>query len=199
MSSKSNKKSSQNANTSTNKEDGSVLERLPFEPAQNSKKAAKKPASVPASKKSSQPGDQSPGKPSDKSKSPDKSKSLDKSKPSDKSTRSSAKDSTIPAGVSRRMVRRMAFFSGIPAFLGMATLAISYIIISNHWLQLPHVAVLLVNLGFFGLSVLGLSYGSISASWDEDRVGSWLGWNEFTTNFARLKESWRTAKQKPSP
>ncbi len=80
----------------------------------------------------------------------------------------------------------------------MLTLIVSYIVISKHWAELPHVAVLLVNMGFFGLSVLGLSYGAISASWDEDRVGNWFGWKEFTANFARLTESWRSAKQKPS-
>jgi nitric oxide reductase large subunit len=90
----------------------------------------------------------------------------------------------------------MAFFCGIPTALGMLTLVVSYIIISQQWYKLPNVAVLLVNLGFFGLGVIGLSYGALSASWDEDRLGSWLGWSEFTANFARLTESWRSAKQK---
>jgi hypothetical protein len=180
MSSKSPKKS-RKADKPSSKGDTSASEKLPFEPTQNSKKAAKKSASTPVVGTSNQSVDKSTNK------SPSKLE------------RSSIQEATaIPAVVSRRMVRRVALFSGIPAFLGIATLVISYITISKHWLQLPHVAVLLVNMGFFGLSVLGLSYGAISASWDEDRAGGWFGWAEFTTNFARLRESWRAAKQKPS-
>ncbi|UBF26503.1 PAM68 family protein [Kovacikia minuta CCNUW1] len=178
MSSKSSKKSP-NADKSS-KEDGSSSERLPFEPTPNSKKTTRKHASTPGAKGKDGAASQSSGK------------------TPGESGGASAKSGTIPPVVSNRMVRRVAFFSGIPAFLGMATLVISYIVISRHWLELPHVAVLLVNMGFFGLSVLGLSYGAISASWDEDRVGHWFGWGEFKTNFARLRESWRAAKQKPS-
>jgi hypothetical protein len=181
MSSKSPKKS-RNADKSSSKGDHSASEKLPFEPTQNSKKAVKRSASTsPAAKPLNQPVEKSTNK------SPSK---LERS--------SNQEAAAIPAVVSRRMVRRVALFSGIPAFLGIATLVISYIAISQHRLQLPHVAVLLVNMGFFGLSVLGLSYGAISASWDEDRVGGWFGWAEFVTNFARLRDSWRAAKQKPS-
>jgi hypothetical protein len=148
-------------------------ERLPFEPAQNRKKTSKKAAPVPTAA----------------------SKSAEKSTPASPSSEKEA--AVIPEVISRRMARRMAFFCGIPTALGMLTLVISYIIISQHWYKLPNVAVLLVNLGFFGLGVIGLSYGALSASWDEDRLGSWLGWSEFTANFARLTESWRSAKQKP--
>jgi hypothetical protein len=94
------------------------------------------------------------------------------------------------------MARRMAFFCGIPTVMGMLTFVISYIIVSQHLFKLPTIVVFLVSLGFFGLGVLGLSYGALSASWDEDRLGSWLGWSEFRLNFGRAVESWRTAKQK---
>jgi len=47
---------------------------------------------------------------------------------------------------------------GVPTALGMATL-LPAIVISHGWLKVPNVAVVLLSMGFFGLGVLGLSYG----------------------------------------
>ncbi len=154
------------------KDSSSAKERLPFEPASTRKKTPKKVASTPAT-----------GNKDEGTKTP--------------IANAKAQTTAIPEIVSRRMARRMAFFCGIPTALGMLTLIVSYLIITNHIYKLPNTAVLLVNLGFFGLGVLGLSYGALSASWDENRLGGWFGWQEFTTNATRLTESWRAAKQKP--
>ncbi len=104
----------------------------------------------------------------------------------------------IPQVVSQRMARRMAFFCGIPSALGMATFVVSYFIVQNEIFALPNVAVVLVSMGFFGLGVLGLSYGVISASWDEERSGSWVGWSEFALNWSRLTAAWRSNRKKSS-
>ncbi len=101
----------------------------------------------------------------------------------------------IPASVSQRMVRRMALFSGIPTALGMSSFVVSYWIVSHEWFELPTSAVLLVSLGFFGLGVLGLSYGLFSTSWDEQHLGSWWGWQEFKQNFGATVSSWRSTKK----
>ena len=45
-------------------------------------------------------------------------------------------------------------------------------------------------------SVIGLSYGIFSASWDENKTGSLLGWQELKTNFQRMREAWKEAKSK---
>jgi len=103
--------------------------------------------------------------------------------------------SAIPEGVSQRMVRRMAFFSGIPTSLGILSFFIFYWIVTQELLDLPPYTVVLVSMGLFGLGVLGLSYGLISASWDEQRIGTWLGWEEFTTNLKRIFAAWRSARQ----
>lgn len=105
----------------------------------------------------------------------------------------------IPEVVNRRLVRRAALFSGIPTSLGILTFIASYIIVSQKWLELPNTAVVLVSMLFFGLGVLGLSYGAISASWDEERVGSWWGWQEFTHNFGILWEAWQAQRQHKKP
>lgn len=177
MSSKSQppKNADQNDGKGFSKETEPDKTRLPFEPAQNKKKTPKKPAQAPAAK--------SDGKSA-------------KAKPA--SSISQRAFTGVPEVVSKRMARRMAFFCGIPTSLGMLTFVVSYFIVSQHIFKLPTVVVLLTSLGFFGLGVLGLSYGALSASWDEERVGSWFGWSEFRANWGRAIASWKDARQKAS-
>jgi|SRR5919199_1362411 hypothetical protein len=144
-------------------------ERLPFEPNQKRKKAAKTKPEPVASKTAPN---------------------------NDKQTTASRESMRIPDAVSKRMVRRMALISGIPTALGMSSFVVSYFLIKNVGLNLPHVAVVLVSMGFFGLGVLGLTYGVLSASWDEEIPGTVLGWQEFTTNLGRMTSAWRSAGQK---
>ena len=145
----------------------SPRERLPFEPRQKKKKPAKT--------------------------APDKNITVtDTAK---KTTAEDAKLSAIPEVVSRRMLRRMALFAGIPSILGISSLFLSYWIVSQDWFKLPTVTVLLVSMGLFGLGVLGLSYGVLSASWDEERTGGWWGWDEFTLNFGRMVSAWRESRK----
>ncbi|OUL18064.1 PAM68 family protein [Nostoc sp. 106C] len=102
----------------------------------------------------------------------------------------------IPKVVSQRMIRRVAAFCGIPTALGITTLVVSYLLTIYTDIRLAPIAVLLVNMGFFGLGVLGITYGVLSASWEEDRVGNWLGLGEFGTNWGRMVEVWRETRQK---
>lgn len=104
-------------------------------------------------------------------------------------------DAGIPEVVSRRMMRRMAIFAGVPTFLGMSSFVIAYILLTQHIAEFPNVAVLLVSLGFFGLGTVGLSYGVLSASWQEDTEGSLLGLEEFSVNFRRLVQGLRKSNQ----
>ena len=157
----------------------SLRNRLPFEPAKNRKKTAKTPS-------------KSSVKPEKK-----ESKKTPKVQ-SAKGTPISKQDKEIPKAVSQRMVRRMALLSGIPTSLGIATFFASYWIVTQTEIKLPNTAVLLVSLGCFGLGVLGLSYGVLSASWDERVPGSILGWTEFTANFGRMTAAWRSVKEERS-
>ena len=165
------KKKAQHNAASTDKEvvDSS---RLPFEPAPTRPKQAKQavaPTTQGAAVKVTAP----------------QAKAFAKSKPN---------ASPIPEVVNRRMVSRAAKFCGVPTSLALLTFVLSYVAIANDFFKPPTAAVLLVSLGFFGLGVLGLSYGPLSASWDEDRLGHWLGWDEFKLNFGRLRDSWKAAK-----
>lgn len=141
-------------------------ERLPFERAKTSKKSPKKPPATPKI-----------------------TPKQDGAKPV------TTAQMAIPDVVSKRMASRIAVFCGVPTGLGMATFVASYIVVSQGWFKLPNIAVVLLSMGFFGLGVLGLSYGVISASWDEDIPGSKLGWSEFTTNWGRMISAWRSAKK----
>lgn len=152
-------------------------QRLPFEPRTKRKKTAKAPPEP----------EKSPSQTAAK-----KDKDLPKKKPVTAQSESMA----VPEVVSKRMVRRMALLCGVPSVLGIATFFVSYFLVTQAGVKLPNVAVVLVSMGFFGLGVLGLSYGVLSASWDEDVPGTKLGWQEFTTNLGRMTSAWRKTGQK---
>lgn len=147
--------------------------RLPFEPRNHKKN------------KSKQVKDTSPVKSQDQ---PKKTNQPRKSRPN-------ANQTPIPDVVSKRMGRRMAVFCGIPSILGMSSLLIFYWLKIKEVIDLPPYVALAVSFGFLGLGVLGLSYGLFSACWDEDRVGSLMGFEELKINLSRTKEAWKASKK----
>jgi Photosynthesis affected mutant 68 len=164
----------------------SSRKRLPFEP----RKSAAKPAEEPK-KAAARP---SPGKSTAQ-----KSASANKAAPAKPGVVSKKKDgakpsaraaTAIPEVVSDRMLRRMLAFSGIPTGVGILTFFVSYYLVVNQVIELPSYFVLLITLGCFGLGVVGLTYGVLSASWDEDRPGTRLGLDEFRLNFGRMTSAW---------
>lgn len=167
-------KPKRDAQKETQKEaDSSERQPLPFEPAKSRKQIEKK-----AEAKVAKPTPVPSGKSDRASK-----------------TARNPNSSGIPETVSRRMVKRMAFFCGIPTALGMSTFVASYLIVTRDVFPLPTSAVLLVSLGFFGLGVLGLSYGALSASWDEETPGSALGFSEFSANWGRMTGAWKAERE----
>ena len=110
--------------------------------------------------------------------------------------RYSKQEMAIPEVVSQRMIRRVAGFCGVPTALGISSLIVSYLLVTLADIQLPPIAVLLVNMGLFGLGVLGITYGVLSASWDEEKPGTFLGLDEFSTNWGRMTEVWRDTQKK---
>jgi Photosynthesis affected mutant 68 len=106
----------------------------------------------------------------------------------------------IPDVVSKRMIRRVLVFCGIPVITGMGIFLGSYWVIANHLFKVPNTVVLLTSMGCLGLSVLGLTYGILSASWEEEEgvTGSLLGLTEFKINFGRMADAYRASKQMQS-
>jgi len=174
---------------------------LPFEPRHKSKKNSKKPSDSQPSKTASPQNSsakavkESTQKSQKNTKTQSQSESGKTKHKKNSSSRTSQESMPIPDVVSKRMVRRMALLCGIPSTLAMATFVVSYFLVTKMGLELPHIAVVLVSIGFFGLGALGLSYGLFSASWDEDLPGSILGWREFTINLKRTTSAWRSARE----
>lgn len=161
--------------------------RLPFEPGKNRQPSDSKAAKTP----------NPPEKPSPIS--TETSRTVKASASSRQRTQKGSRDANaIPEVVNRRMMKRIGIFSGTPTLLGILSLVGSYFVVTREWFPLPNVAALLVSLGFFGLGVLGVSYGALSASWDEDDEGSKLGFQEFKTNLGRMIETWKSSKQEQS-
>lgn len=150
--------------------------RLPFEP-RNHKKNPPKSTSKTSSTKSP------------------KSQAKPKLKGTSRKTRRDSNLTAIPDVVSKRMGRRMAVFCGIPSALGMSSLFVVYWLKIKEVIELPPYVALAVSFGFLGLGVLGLSYGLFSACWDEDRVGTLMGVEEFKLNLNRTKEAWKASKK----
>ncbi|MBC8166602.1 MAG: PAM68 family protein [Bryobacteraceae bacterium] len=91
----------------------------------------------------------------------------------------------IPKEVSNRTLGRVLLFSGVPIVFAMATYFVAALAARSGY-PFPNVAVLLVSLGFFGISVVGITYGYLSASWDPAERGSFTGIQEFKENSARI-------------
>ncbi|MEO0824148.1 MAG: PAM68 family protein [Cyanobacteria bacterium J06635_15] len=176
----------------------SKRDRLPFEPSSNRKKSEKQAGPVQSSDQASKTatsassGQQRTGKWTKPSKSPAKAEKRAVQ------GRASREDTSIPEVVNRRMLKRIAFFSGMPTILGVFIFFASYVLLTQGVLEFPKVVVLMSTLLCFGLGVVGLSYGALSASWDEEISGSTLGWSEFRLNFGRMTSAWRSARESSS-
>jgi hypothetical protein len=101
----------------------------------------------------------------------------------------------IPEHVSRRMIRRVVFFCGLPSLLGLSSFGVNYVLLTQGIWEVPPYLTLGESLGLFALGFLGISYGVLSASWDEE-PGSRLGWQEFRLNLGRVIQQWRERKGK---
>lgn len=100
----------------------------------------------------------------------------------------------IPTAVANRMARRVAIATGIPSLLGMGVFVGSYLLVSRQILDIPPSVTLLASGGFFLAGLAGLSYGVVSASWD-DQPGSLLGLEQIGVNIGRIRSSLRAMRQ----
>ncbi|MEN9221588.1 MAG: PAM68 family protein, partial [Thermostichus sp. BF3_bins_97] len=57
----------------------------------------------------------------------------------------------IPPEVSRRMVRRVLIFCGIPSGIGLSSFFVNYYLLVNHVVALPSYFTLIESFAFFGL------------------------------------------------
>ena len=96
----------------------------------------------------------------------------------------------IPKNVANRMARRIAITTGLPTISGMGTFILSYYLISKGIADIPPVITLVTSAGCFFVGLIGLSYGILSASW-EDSNGSLLGLENIRPNIKRIREAFK--------
>lgn len=98
-----------------------------------------------------------------------------------------ADDDVVPSVITDRMLKRVLIFAGAPVFLGVMLYPLFYYLKVVKQIEVPYGAVFVTQSLVFGIGLLGISYGAISASWDPSRQGSVLGWNEFKANLAAIR------------
>ena len=107
------------------------------------------------------------------------------------STLSIDKDSGIPKPVADRMARRIAILTGIPTTTGMAVFIGSYLAVSKGIAEIPPVVTLASSAACFLIGLLGLSYGMLSASWDQ-QPGTLLGLENVGPNIDRMRSAFKS-------
>ncbi|WP_094559542.1 PAM68 family protein [Synechococcus sp. 8F6] len=120
-------------------------------------------------------------------------KGIQRRVPAGKGSRQPARQQVIPDAVANRMARRIAIGTGIPTLMGMGVFVGSYLLVSREIADIAPGATLAASGACFFLSLLGLSFGVLSASW-EDQPGSLLGTEQIGVNISRLRSSIRSMR-----
>nr|XP_004308047.2 PREDICTED: uncharacterized protein PAM68-like [Fragaria vesca subsp. vesca] len=112
-----------------------------------------------------------------------------KEKPSSKNPKNDDDDDDeIPQVVTERMLVRIVAAVGLPLATGIAFLNVFEYIKENHLWDVPVWLPFLTTLLTFGTSALGIAYGALSTSWDAEKKGSILGFEEAQKNWVDM---WR--------
>ena len=132
-----------------------------------------------------------PSKPSKESKgSAPKIKNTQKTKASPSTKASVQRESGIPKPVANRMARRITILTGIPTVAGMGVFIASYLVVSKGIADIPPVLTLVTSATCFLIGLLGLSFGMLSASWEES-PGSLLGLENIQPNIGRMRSAFK--------
>ncbi|KAK9672588.1 hypothetical protein RND81_12G110300 [Saponaria officinalis] len=104
-------------------------------------------------------------------------------------------DDTIPQVVFDRMLKRILASVGLPMGIGLLILkVIDYLKEEQIW-DVPLWVAFMTTFVFLGSSVLGVAYGSLSTSWNADKTGSLLGFNEAKENWTQM---WKEDEEEDS-
>lgn len=123
-----------------------------------------------------------------------KSPPLKGSKASSTNKAAAKAQNVIPKPVANRMLRRVIFASGLPTAAGMGVFIASYLVVSRGIAEISPVITLMSSAACFLVGLVGLSYGVLSASWEE-APGSLLGLEHIRTNLGRMRDSVKGNKQ----
>lgn len=92
----------------------------------------------------------------------------------------------VPDAVANRMILRMASFGGLPVFGGIGVFVWFYFQATGADNVFQPTLVAAATTVPWVLGLLGIGFGALSASWDEEDEGSALGFAEIKLNVGRL-------------
>ncbi|KAA8539963.1 hypothetical protein F0562_026655 [Nyssa sinensis] len=104
-------------------------------------------------------------------------------------------DDKIPEVVMERMIVRILSYVGVPLITGIAFLQVFGIVKEQNLWDVPLWLPALTTFITFGASALGIAYGTLSTSWDPEKKGSVLGFEEAQKNWV---EMWREEEDSKS-
>ncbi|KAL5813092.1 hypothetical protein ACOSQ3_028042 [Xanthoceras sorbifolium] len=94
----------------------------------------------------------------------------------------------LPQAVLDRIIVRIVVSVGLPLATGLFLMYLFGLVKEQQLWDVPVWVPSLSTFVTFSASAMGLAYGPISASWDEDRKGSLLGLEEFQKNWVEIWE-----------
>lgn len=101
-------------------------------------------------------------------------------------------DEKIPEVVFERMIARILFYVGVPLVTGIVLLRVFDVLKEQHVWDVPLWFAFLTTFITFGASALGIAYGTLSTSWDAEKKGSLLGFEEAQKNWTDI---WREEEE----
>lgn len=101
----------------------------------------------------------------------------------------------IPEQVAQRMGARMLPFVGIPLFGVMGVFIAFWYLATYQNMEFQPALVAFSTIGVLGVSLLGITYSVMSASWDPETEGSLLGIDEFKTNLGNIQDGLKRTRE----
>lgn len=95
-------------------------------------------------------------------------------------------DDKIPQVVLDRMIARILVYVGVPLVTGVVLLQGFDVAKEQNVLDVPKWLPFFTTFFTFGTSALGIAIGTLSASWDADREGSFFGFEEARRNWIEM-------------
>lgn len=101
----------------------------------------------------------------------------------------------IPEKVAMRMGQRMLPFVGIPFFLAMGTFVGFWYMATYRDMEFQPALVAISTTILLAFGLLGITYSVMSASWDSDREGSFVGFDEFQKNIKNIQSGFSRTRE----
>lgn len=113
----------------------------------------------------------------------------------DQTLRDEPDAAVIPEPVAQRMGKRMLPFVGIPLFGGMGAFVAFWYLATYKNVEFQPALVAFSTIGILVVGLVGITYSVMSASWDVEEEGSWLGTEEFGKNFGSIRDGLRRTRE----